>query len=382
MLSTNKYAYPHNFIPNGYATLNSKGVIVESNPMFAELLGMKYGTLPEGRFSSFLGREQRGVFEAYCKSIAESEVPLTCELPLLKQGGDKFWVMLTGYRQDVARNDYKIQVLISEIVMHKYVKEDMLIGEDEKRSIRVRNAQDNIKSVTGTLHDNASYEHAASNDGHELIGIRALSHSLLLSQEKKHEKMTLTLRDDIGQAVAALQMYNVGNMNYCLRDECSKARKGMRESQAVVEKLMKNIQGMLQDNTLADLGLHEALDALIQQKGNVGSEWILDVKENVNNLPKKVQVPLYHVACEAVDNIIRHAKATRVSIKLNVDSGTAKLKIQDNGCGFDIGKAATGLGLVRMRERSLASRGSIQVKTQAGDGTCISIQLPVTQPES
>jgi len=145
---------------------------------------------------------------------------------------------------------------------------------------------------------------------------------------------------------------------------------------------MKNIQGMLQDNRLAELGLHEALDALIQQKGNVGPEWILDVKGSVNKLSKKVQIPLYQGACEAVDNIIRHAKATRASIKLNVNSGMAKLKIEDNGCGFDIGKAATGLGLVRMRERSLASRGSVQVKTQVGDGTCVSIQLPVIQPEA
>ncbi|MDQ6958939.1 MAG: ATP-binding protein [Mariprofundaceae bacterium] len=366
MPSTNKYAYSHNFIPNGYATLNSKGVIVESNPEFGELLGLKCGTLPEGKFSSLLDRKQRGVFEAYCKSIAGSEVPLTCELPLLKQDGDECWVMLTGYRQDVARNDYKIRVLMFEIVMHKHVKDDLLIGEDEKCSIHARDT-----------HDNAAYEHAASNDGHELTGIRTLTHSLLLSQEKRHEKMNLALRDDIGQAVAAIQMYNAGNINYCLRGDCSKAQKGLREGQAVVEKLMKSIRGMLQDSSLAELDLHEALDALIQRKENVGSEWILDVKENANKLPKKVQIPLYQVACEAVDNIRRHAKATKASIKLNVDSGMAKLTIEDNGCGFDIGKTAMGLGLVRMRERGLASGGSVQVKTRTGDGTCISMQLPV-----
>jgi len=373
----NESTYPQNFIPNGYATLNSKGIIVESNSKFGELLGMKCGTLPKGKFSSLLDRKQRGVFEAYFKSIAGSEMPLTCELPLLKQNGDKFWAMFTGYRQDMARNDYKIRILISDIAMHKHAKEDILIGEDEKHTRHVRNTQDDIKSIVSAFHDNASHEYVASNDGHKLAGIQALNHSLLLSQERKHEKMNLALRDDIAQAVVALQMYNTGNMNHCLRGECIKARKGMRESQAVVEKLMKDIRGMLQDNSLSELGLHEVLDTLIHQKENIGPEWILDVKENVDKLPGKVQIPLYQAVCEAVDNIIRHAKATRASIKLHVDSGMVKLKIEDNGCGFDIGKAITGLGLVRMRERSLASKGDMQVETQTGGGTCISIQLPV-----
>jgi len=376
--ATNETTYPHNFIPNGYATLNSKGLIVESNPKFGELLAIKCDSLPERKFSSFLDRKQRGVFEAYFESIAGSEVPLTCELPLLKQDGDELWVMLTGYRQDVARNDYKIKLLISEIVMHKHVKEDILTGEDEKRSIHIRNAQDNIKNVVDTLHDNASYEHAASNDGHELAGIQALNHNLLLSQEKTHEKMNLALRDDIAQAVVALQMYNTGNMNHCLQGKCAKAKNGLRESQIVVEKLMKNIRAMLQDNSLSELGLHEVLDALTHQKEKVGPEWVLDVRQNVNKLPKKVQIPLYQAACEAVDNITRHAKATKASIKLNIDSDMAKLEIEDNGCGFDIGEATTGLGLVRMRERSLASKGDMQVESQTGSGTYISIQLPVS----
>jgi len=350
---------------------------VESNLKFGELLGMECGTLPEGKFSSLLDRKQRGVFEAYCKSIAGSEVPLTCKLPLLKQNGDKFWAMLTGYRQDMARNDYKIRMLISDITTHKHAKADILIREGEKRPIHARNAQDNIKNIADTLHDYASYEYVAPNDGYELAGVRALNHSLLLSQEKKHEEINLTLRDDIAQAVVALQMYNTGNMNHCLRGECIKAKKGMRESQIVVEKLMKSIRGMLQDNSLSELGLHEVLDALTHRKENVGPEWILDVKENIDKLPKKVQIPLYQAACEAVDNIIRHAQATRASIKLHVDSGMAELKIEDNGCGFEIGKATTGLGLVRMRERSLASKGDMQVVTQANGGTCISIQLPV-----
>ena len=86
----------------------------------------------------------------------------------------------------------------------------------------------------------------------------------------------------------------------------------------------------------------------------------------------------YRIAQEALHNIVKHAQATRVDIRLTTEDGALTLVVQDNGVGFDSGGAFPGhIGLRSMRERTAKSNGTIEITSAPGAGTCITARLRI-----
>jgi signal transduction histidine kinase len=103
-------------------------------------------------------------------------------------------------------------------------------------------------------------------------------------------------------------------------------------------------------------------------------------------LPPEVQPALFRIAQEALTNIAKHAKASRVTVELRNADGRTRLVVSDNGRGFrppggPIGKAVSGWGLTIMRERALSIGGSFRLDSAPGKGTRILVEIPV-QPKS
>jgi signal transduction histidine kinase len=98
-------------------------------------------------------------------------------------------------------------------------------------------------------------------------------------------------------------------------------------------------------------------------------------------LPSEVQVALYRLAQEALNNVIKHAHARRASIELEyVEGGGVRLCVTDDGRGFDQSEVAAGhLGLGIMRERARAMGAAFQLDSRPGEGT--SIHIHWTQEE-
>lgn len=95
-------------------------------------------------------------------------------------------------------------------------------------------------------------------------------------------------------------------------------------------------------------------------------------------LPPAVEVGLYRIAQEALQNALRHAAAARVLIRLETFSGGVRLTVQDDGRGFTAeGPAASRFGLVGMRERAHLLGGSFQVESSPGAGTRVTVEVPL-----
>lgn len=95
-------------------------------------------------------------------------------------------------------------------------------------------------------------------------------------------------------------------------------------------------------------------------------------------LPPAVEVGLYRIAQEALQNALRHAAASRVLIRLETFSGGVRLTVQDDGRGFTAeGPAASRFGLVGMRERAHLLGGSFQVESSPGAGTRVTVEVPL-----
>ena len=92
-------------------------------------------------------------------------------------------------------------------------------------------------------------------------------------------------------------------------------------------------------------------------------------------LAPAVQVVLYRIAQEALNNVARHAEATQVEVDYDAEPGRARLSIRDNGCGFDV-EAVTRdhFGLQNMRERAAAIGAEVEIVSQPGAGTQVTVE--------
>jgi signal transduction histidine kinase len=97
----------------------------------------------------------------------------------------------------------------------------------------------------------------------------------------------------------------------------------------------------------------------------------LEVQGNDKFLPPSVAEALYRVTQEALHNVVRHARATRVDVHLRCIPSQATLTVRDNGIGFDTSQPREGLGVANMQERLMAVGGRLAIESQTGIGTTV-----------
>jgi signal transduction histidine kinase len=149
---------------------------------------------------------------------------------------------------------------------------------------------------------------------------------------------------------------------------------------------LRLMMGELRPPALDEHGLSSALrDHAINICRGSGLEFREDFA-TVTRVPDEVETALFRVAQEALTNIVRHARASTVSLSLNTSPGAVVLIVEDDGVGFDPESNGTGsgfdhFGLVGMRERVELAGGSWSVTSAPGRGTKIVAAIPVVEEE-
>lgn len=117
--------------------------------------------------------------------------------------------------------------------------------------------------------------------------------------------------------------------------------------------------------------LHQLVDAV---RGRKRLHIELDIGENsMEGLPTDVQVALYRIAQEALNNVVKHSRATRVVVQLVGNPIEVQLLIRDNGIGFDAKRITSGFGLQSMSERAREMEAMLHATSAPGDGTTITV---------
>jgi PAS domain S-box-containing protein len=157
-------------------------------------------------------------------------------------------------------------------------------------------------------------------------------------------------------------------------------------SQQVIDYL-RSISGELRPPALAPYGLEKAIRAHIEtiQQANPELEVELNLAPDGQMLPERIRLALYRIYQSAVRNVIRHAQAKRLVVRLAIDGSRVQLEVDDDGCGFELPShwvvlARSGhFGLVGTYERVKALGGEMKIKTAPGKGTSIQVILTLSQ---
>ena len=217
--------------------------------------------------------------------------------------------------------------------------------------------------------------HRALGDANKRL--QALSKRVLNIQEEERRGISRELHDDIGQSLAALKIglhrldERIGDEHKEILTQC------LSTADATLEKL-RDLSLQLRPPQLDQLGLDDALHWLVdQQRKNTGLNISCHFAGLTDRLPAVLEGVCYRIAQEALNNATRHAKATKIGIRVELSGRLLKLAIHDDGVGFDFDAARnkaikTGsLGLISMEERAQLAGGRMKVRTVPGAGTTV-----------
>ena len=126
--------------------------------------------------------------------------------------------------------------------------------------------------------------------------------------------------------------------------------------------------------TLDDLGLKAALATLVEEVGREAPIATgFEVEGDVDALPETIQLVAYRVAQEAVTNVVQHADAQHLRVRLIGSGDAIELRIADDGVGWEGGRESERLGIAGMRERALLCGGELTVESAPGAGTRVTL---------
>jgi signal transduction histidine kinase len=203
-----------------------------------------------------------------------------------------------------------------------------------------------------------------------------------LAAVEERQRLARELHDSVTQSLYSLMLLAEAGRRTALGRDVDKTIENITRLGELAQQVLKEMRLLvyeLRPLALEQAGLTEALqhrlDA-VEKRAGVETQLLVDLEID---LPADVEAGLYRIAEEALNNSLKHAEATFVSVILRGHDHQVEMEIVDNGKGFasdalhDLG----GLGLVSIRERAEALGGQATITSKPGKGTLVSIGVPV-----
>jgi two-component system, NarL family, sensor histidine kinase UhpB len=228
--------------------------------------------------------------------------------------------------------------------------------------------------------------------------LSAISERLLAAQEEERKNIARSLHDDTAQSLA-MMILNLERIEKKLPRRLEQAappldQVHLDESLRLLEatrlqasRTLKELRGIVQGlrpSVLDDLGLLPAIRWYARSVFQESSVQVhINASETEIGIPTELAGVLFRIAQEAINNIEKHAGASCVSISLNAADGWATMRVDDDGCGFDVSQAARQalsmqrLGLLGLQERAAQINGTITIDSAPGKGTRLRVDVPL-----
>jgi len=199
--------------------------------------------------------------------------------------------------------------------------------------------------------------------------------------EDERRSLARELHDELGQYVSAIKIFaqNITNKSDGNEDIKTSASSVTSAANQIYDG-MHNIIRKLRPGALDNLGLNETIKDAVSswQKQHKNLKFSLKIKGEINNLGEAININIYRIIQESMNNALKHAKANEVSIDLSCLKSNLKLEFSDNGVGFDkkILKNSKQFGLIGIKERVQSLNGTFELQTSLSKGVKLTILIP------
>jgi signal transduction histidine kinase len=214
--------------------------------------------------------------------------------------------------------------------------------------------------------------------------IRTLADQLIHVQENERKRIARDMHDSLGASLSALK-YKLEDLIHNLSDRNQRqVGESLDALILIIQETIgeaRRMQNDLRPPHLDDLGLLSTLSWLSREFQKVYSRITVDQRLAVleEEIPERLKVVIFRIAQEAMNNIGKHARATRAWISLSREQNGLQLVIGDNGAGFNwkgllepTGRPS-GIGLSVIKERADLSGGALSIVSHPGEGTMVEV---------
>ncbi|MEN8200567.1 MAG: PAS domain S-box protein [Thermodesulfobacteriota bacterium] len=217
-----------------------------------------------------------------------------------------------------------------------------------------------------------------------------LTAMLINAQDDERRRLSMELHDEFGQSLAAFKMHLRAMENDVNQEEDDLRKRvveGLGELRQDVNQQITSVRNLSQELwplVVDDLGLDAAFVTLIDgYLSNSACELDINMEPIAAFFPIEEQRHLYRLLQESLNNVIKHADASRIQVRAGQVADTIILAIHDNGVGFDVDEVAhhtgksRGMGLQAMDERVKLMNGVMEINSRPGMGTSIIFTLTI-----
>lgn len=319
------------------------------NSQFARDAGLSQPEQLLGKDDFAMGwKEQAEIYQADDREVMESRHPkMNITEPQTTPTGAKIWLNTSKVPLQLPNGEViGILGVYEDITTRKQAEEEIRQQRDQLRSLAMRLAEveeTERQNLARELHDQVCQNLASINIALETIMIRA---------NREPVDQLLSRLADVG-AVA-------------------------EQTGEITRDIMEGLRPTLLDHYGLMGGLRQ-LGSQFSQRTGIDLE--IRGEELDSRLKPKVELALFRIAQEALNNVAKHASASQVVLTEEVDQATIRLVIADNGTGFDQNliaqpKAGRGWGLMTMTERAMAVEGHCRIESKPGQGTRVVVEVP------
>jgi two-component system NarL family sensor kinase len=209
-----------------------------------------------------------------------------------------------------------------------------------------------------------------------------LSRSIINAQERERQRVARDLHDSVNQLLASAK-YRLGSISVHQANEG--IHENLHQVRDLVERAITEVRAIsrnLRPSELDDLGLMAALRSLtheFQKRTGIRSQFSSETAACPPHMPKEVEMTVYRIAQEALNNVEKHSRAHRMSMSMGCAGTHVLLTIRDNGKGFTPQFASSkksGWGLENMAERASLLGGRLEIISSLKKGTRVSVRIP------
>jgi signal transduction histidine kinase len=261
------------------------------------------------------------------------------------------------------------------------VREDAeaLAAARDGLELRVAERTAQLSDTNTQLEQKIRQVEAAEKRAHELV------RELVSAQETERARIARDLHDELGQQLTSLRLH----LSQLGRDlpANSKARPTLEVTDQEAERIDSRISflaWMIRPTTIDELGLAKALAGYTREWSrnyDIPAEFRGGGRRPKTRLVPEIEINVYRIAQECLNNVAKYASATAVSVLLSISDKEVTLIIEDDGAGFNTNeeRRATGnggLGISGMRERTALLRGKFEIESSPGGGTAVYVNIP------